>query len=109
MAIISVMALPAPNLKTLQEWRSQKLERAYPRTVWIPLESFFLSHGYTLWNPSTSLHPYPPNDAPRTPDGFAYRTVYCEIKPNVRQFDMIVSSQTFIICFLKSDSLRVLL
>ena len=34
------MGLPAPQ----EEWRSQKLVRAYPRTVWIPLESsFFLS------------------------------------------------------------------
>ena len=83
------MALHAP--KTLQEWRSQKLV-GYPRTAWIPLESFFLSRGYTLWpHPPTTLHPIPPNDAPRAPDGFAYRTVYCEIKPNKFHFDMIVS------------------
>ena len=85
------MALPAP--KTLQEWRSQKTHPpgAYPRSVWIPLEYFFLSHGYTLWQPPSSLHPIPPNDAPRAPDGFAYRTVYCEIKPNIPHFDLIVS------------------
>ena len=86
-------ALPVP--KTLQEWRSQKLhpEGAYPRSVWTPLESFFLSHGYILWRPppSGSLYQRPPNDAPRAPDGFAYRTVYCEVKPNVARFDMIVS------------------
>ena len=62
--------------KTLQEWRSQELELhlagAYPRSVWTPLESFFLSHGYTLWLPPTSLYQRPPNDAPRAPDGFTY-------------------------------------
>jgi hypothetical protein len=85
------ITLPAP--KTLQEWRSQKLhpEGAYPRSVWTPLESFFLSHGYTLWQAPGSLYQGPPNDAPRAPDGFAYRTVYCEIKPNTGTFDMIVS------------------
>ena len=87
-------------IKTLQEWRSQKLHRALgynpvPRNVWIPLEPFFLSHGYTLWQPGYSLYPIPPNDAPRAPDGFVYRTEYCEIKPNVWHFDMIVS-QTLI-------------
>ena len=87
--------------KTLQEWRSQKHLPAVegysprPRNVWIPLEPFFLSHGYTLWGPRYSMYPTPPNDEPRTPDGFAYRTVYCEIKPNVPHFDMIVS-QTLI-------------
>jgi hypothetical protein len=88
------IAEPAP--KTLQEWRNQKPHpvQGYsprPRNVWIPLEPFFLSHGYTLWQPQFSLYPTPPNDAPRAPDGFVYRTVYCEIKPNVRHFDMIVS------------------
>jgi hypothetical protein len=81
--------LPAP--KTLQEWRSQKLRPKYPRSVWTTLESFFLSHGYTLWQPPSSLYQKPPNDAPRTPDGFVYRTIYCEIKPNTQRFDMIVS------------------
>jgi len=60
-----------------------------PRNVWVPLESFFLSHGYTLWQPQFSMYPTPPNDAPRTPDGFAYRTEYCENKPNIQHFDMI--------------------
>ena len=90
------VTLPGPAPKTLQEWRSQKLlpvgeYRGVPRQVWIPLESFFQSQGYSLWQPSFTLHPYPPNDEPRAPDGFAYRTIYCEMKPNVRHFDLIVS------------------
>jgi hypothetical protein len=90
--------------KTLQEWRSQKLypEGAYPRSVWTPLESFFLSHGYILWQIPGSLYQQPPNDAPRAPDGFAYRTVYCEIMPNTATFDMIVS-RAFQYCFSGSD------
>ena len=86
--------LPSP--KTLQGWRSQERELdlagAYPRSVWTPLESFFHSHGYILWQSSSSLYQRPPNDAPRAPDGFAYKTVYCEIEPkSSRRFDMIVS------------------
>ena len=82
--------------KTLDEWRNQKLPvgeygGGIPRHVWVPLEPFFLSQGYTLWQPSNTLHPIPPNDEPRAPDGFAYRTVYCEIKPNVPNFGLIVS------------------
>ena len=95
--------LTAP--KTLQEWRSQKLypPEGYeleprPRNAWIPLESFFLSHGYILWQPSYSMYPMPPNDEPRAPDGFAYRTEYCEIEPNVKHFNLIVS-HTSHICF----------
>jgi hypothetical protein len=86
--------LPAP--KTLQEWRDlEPRPEGYrrgvcPRNVWTPLESFFLSQGYTLWQPPLSLHLKPPNDAPRTPDGFAYRTIYC-IEPYEHHFNMIVS------------------
>ena len=40
-------------------------------------------------------HPIPPNDEPRAPDGFAYRTVYCEIIRNIPHFDMIVSQTYF--------------
>ena len=88
------ITLPAP--KTLQEWRSQELKLhlggSYPRNVWTPLESFFLSQGYILWQSPSSLYQRPPNDAPRAPDGFAYKTVYCEIEPKLsRHFDMIVS------------------
>jgi hypothetical protein len=102
----TVMALPTP--KTLEEWRNHEA-KCYPRGIWVPLEPFFLSHGYALWQPPFSLYPMPPNDAPRAPDGFAYRTVYCEIKPNVRHFgrsDMIVSQTPWPdlnICFSESD------
>ena len=91
----SDITLPAP--KTLQEWRFQKLlpvgeYEPRPRNVWIPLESFFLSHGFTLWpQPATRMHPYPPSNAPRAPDGFVYRTIYCEVKPNIAHFDLVVS------------------
>ena len=44
----------------------------------------------------------PPNDAPRAPDGFVYRTVYCETEPNVRHFDLIVSQTSYLL--LRSDS-----
>jgi hypothetical protein len=87
----SSIALPAP--KTLDEWRNQKLHpEAFPRSVWTPLESFFLSHGYILWLPNLVYGTRPPNKAPRTPDGFAYRTVYCEIEPKcIPCFEMTVS------------------
>ena len=89
--------------KTLEEWRHLKppLEEGAPfincdvcpRNVWIPLESFFLSHGYTLWQPRNSLYQKPPNDAPRTPDGFTYRTIYC-VEPYEQHFDVIVSQNS---------------
>ena len=75
--------------RTLKEWREQK--GSFPRNFWNPLESFFLSRGYTLWGPRSTWWLIPPNDAPRTPDGFAYRTVYNEIKPDKYFFNMIVS------------------
>ena len=97
--------IPAP--KSLQEWRYQKPHPVpghspRPRNVWIPLEPFFLSQGYTLWQPQFAMYPMPPNDAPRAPDGFVYRTVYCETEPNVRHFDLIVSQTSYLL--LKSDS-----
>ena len=100
------ITLPAP--KTLQEWRSQELKLhlggSYPRNVWTPLESFFLSQGYILWQSPSSLYQRPPNDAPRAPDGFAYKTVYCEIEPkSSRHFDMIVSKTSMLLH--RSDTL----
>ena len=99
--------IPAP--KSLQEWRYQKPHPVpgnspRPRNVWIPLEPFFLSQGYTLWQPQFAMYPMPPspNDAPRAPDGFVYRTVYCETEPNVRHFDLIVSQSSYLL--LRSDS-----
>lgn len=82
--------------QTLQEWRHQKNqpEGALPRHMWTSLEPFFLSQGYTLWNlkqSSYALSLIPPNDAPRTPDGFAYRVPYNEIKPNPTSFATMVS------------------
>ena len=102
------MEIAEPPPKTLQEWRTQKplpvpgyKYSPRPRNVWIPLEPFFLSNGYTLWQPQYALYPEPPNDEPRAPDGFVYRTEYCETKPNVRHFDLIVSQTSYLL--LRSD------
>jgi hypothetical protein len=70
--------------QTLQEWRSGWGSPAShviesPRRLWTPLEGFFLSHGYTLWIEQiwNDLDLRPSNlKTPRTPDGFAYRTMY---------------------------------
>ncbi|THH18821.1 hypothetical protein EW146_g2244 [Bondarzewia mesenterica] len=91
------MIPPIPSIhppQTLQEWRHQKNQPkgAFPRDMWTSLESFFLSQDYILWLPqSYALCLSPPNDAPRSPDGFAYSTLYNDLKPKTSRFDMLNS------------------
>jgi hypothetical protein len=70
------MSLETPT--TLKAWRRSGLESeaSSPRDVWDHLEHFFRDHGFLLWNKSSQLRLIPPNDEPRCPDGFSYRTVY---------------------------------
>jgi hypothetical protein len=73
--------------RTLQEWRSHPNK---PRSLWIPLEPFLLSQGYTLWRGDASGILYPPTNTPRTADGFAYTTTYTK-STDVGLFGMGVS------------------
>jgi hypothetical protein len=66
---------------TLDEWRKSALAREDPRAMWVQFEASLLQKGYELWVTSSPLTVKPPlrgqkSPAPRTPDGFAYRTRY---------------------------------
>ncbi|KZV90524.1 hypothetical protein EXIGLDRAFT_720299 [Exidia glandulosa HHB12029] len=48
----------------------------HPRALWAPFETFFASHGITLWKEARGYGSMePPDDRVRAPDGFFYRMV----------------------------------
>src|SRR5882762_6080782 len=75
------MASPLGAHSPNGQCKRTKAEGTYPRQMWMPLEPFFLSHGYTLWiqhGPvgGRAMTLKSPDNTPSAPDPFIYSTPY---------------------------------
>ncbi|THH16408.1 hypothetical protein EW146_g4227 [Bondarzewia mesenterica] len=76
---VTRILLPMQKVPSLPEWKATAGELAY-KELWYPRRHFFQGKGYQLWKSSGNGPLLPPNDDPRTPDGFSYEMEYSSMR-----------------------------